>query len=148
MATQKTTTPKKKQGVISDETLNNYISIKDAQNLINNFITSKKAQGKMAKVKSSPCFIGIYDLHQFMRVPNFEGINIHNGLTKEGEEVFVFTPITKVGKKLVEVKAFEVSVNGSTSSQTYIAYMAAKRPCPPPPPGYTECPQTFFSIEQ
>lgn len=145
MATQKSSTKKVSAKSNTGNGLDTYINTNDARELVNNFLQKQNGLSKQKKAKSSPCFIGLYDLHQLMKVPNFEGINIHQGLNNKGEEVFIFVPLTKLGKKLVEVQTFSIDINNSGEcSNTYIAYMAVKRPCPPPPPGYTECPSSML----
>lgn len=145
MAKQKNATPSNGSELNSEIAQGDYISLPEAKKFIDNFLKQKSSSSKAGgKKKSSPCFIGLYDLYEFMRVPNFQGINIHNGLNEKGEEVFIFTPITKIDKKLVEVRSYTVSYNDETEPRTYSAYMVRKRPCPPPPPGYSECPQSIF----
>ena len=110
----------------------------DAATLIKNF--KKKFK------KICGCFIDVQTLDRFFGIPNFQGINIYEGLTANGEALLILIGVTEVDGIRRNVFNYTFAVdNGKYTEPKPIkapVIMLAKRlppPCPPYAPNCTTC---------
>src|SRR6478736_1227268 len=103
------------------------LTLKEVAEMTNN---SRKKNKQMI----SPCYtIGLDVLQKFIGIPNFQGLNVYNGLTNDGDEVLVIVGATEINGHLHDVLNYAYSINKGAFVQTQ--YLSAPkviiRPCPP-----------------
>ena len=86
-------------------------------------------------------FLGLGDLQTLLGTPNFRGISIYNGIDNSGEEVLLLVGVTEVNGVRRNVYSQTFSFNFTQHTESSVVTLQAKAtPCPPLPPGATQCP--------
>lgn len=86
-------------------------------------------------------FLSLGDIQRLSGIPNFHGISIYNGISNDGEEVLLLVGVTEVNGVLRNVYTQTFSFNFSQHTESaFVTLQARSTPCPPLPPGATQCP--------